>query len=220
VDTWALGANSSGGPGGAYGLDAFLARGYCLVGGNMFYGWPELTAAVPGYAPAAPAFPRLPSPTASPQRMGALAAAYRGVSAAAAAVAAAEAGDALFSPALTAPASDPRNGLLLHYILATHQEGATNPVTGAAYPAGAILGGNLNWSNVDSSGAGYAYQEPVSNQFYSVTADTKWSSWLTTQVAGGYDSYTDRRINPGFTFFAPNSGANTTANWAAGAGSA
>lgn len=120
------------------------------------------------------------------------------------------------SPTLIAPASDPRNGLLLHYILATHQEGATNPVTGAAYPAGAILGGKLNWSNVDSFGAGYAYQEPISNQYYSATADTKWSSWLSTQVAAGYDSYTDRRINPGFSFFAPNSGANTTSNWAAG----
>ncbi len=120
------------------------------------------------------------------------------------------------APSLTATAADTRNGMSLHYILATHQEGATNPVTGAAYAAGAILGGKLNWNNVDSFGAGYAYQEPVSNQYYSGTIDTKWSSWLTTQVAGGYDNYTDRRINPGFTFFAPNSGANNTANWAAG----
>src|SRR6185436_16882246 len=85
------------------------------------------------------------------------------------------------STSLIAPASDTRNGLSLHYILATHQEGATNPATGAAYTSGAILGGKLNWSNVDSFGAGYAFQEPVSNDFSSITGDTKWSSWLTTQ---------------------------------------
>lgn len=114
---------------------------------------------------------------------------------------------------LNAP-GDTRNGLNLHYILATNQAGATNPVTGAPYAAGAILNGKLNWNNVDSFGAGRAFQEPVSNQFYSATVDTKWSSWLTTQVAGGYDAYTDRRINPGLTFFAPNAGLNTTPDWA------
>jgi outer membrane receptor protein involved in Fe transport len=119
------------------------------------------------------------------------------------------------APSLTAT-GDPRNGLSLHYILATHQEGATDPVTGANYPAGAILGGRLNWSNVDSFGAGYAYQDPISNQFYSATIDTKWRPWLTTQFGVGYDNFTERRINPGFTFFAPHSGANTTDNWAAG----
>lgn len=119
------------------------------------------------------------------------------------------------APSLTAT-GDARNGMSLHYLLATHREGATDPVTGAAYTAGAILGGKLNWSNVDSFGAGYAYQDPITNQFYSATIDTKWRSWLTTQVAFGYDNFTERRINPGFTFFAPRSGANTTDNWAAG----
>ena len=116
---------------------------------------------------------------------------------------------------LNAP-GDPRNGMNLHYILATNQAGATNPVTGAPYAAGAILNGKLNWNNVDSFGAGHAFQEPVSNQFYCATVDTKWSHWLTTQVAGGYDAYTDRRINPGLTFFAPGAGLNTTPDWAMG----
>jgi outer membrane receptor protein involved in Fe transport len=120
------------------------------------------------------------------------------------------------APSLTATAADPRNGLSLHYILATHQEGDTNPITGARYAAGAILGGKLNWSNVDSLAAGYAFQDPISNQIYTGTIDSKWNSWLTTQVAFGYDAFTERRLNPGFTFFAPNSGANSTANWAAG----
>jgi len=119
------------------------------------------------------------------------------------------------NPNLTA-AGDPRNGHALHYLLATGQTGDTNPLTGARYPAGAILGGKLNWGNVDSFAAGQAQQEPVSNDYSSITIETKWREWLTTQFAAGYDVYTDRRINPGFTFFAPRSGNNTTDNWSGG----
>lgn len=116
---------------------------------------------------------------------------------------------------LNAP-GDARHNLNLRYILATGQQGATNPVTGAPYARGAILNGKLNWDNVDSFAAGTQHQEPITNDFVSVTSETKWSSWLTTQVAAGYDEYTSRRINPGFTFFAPRSGANATDDWAAG----
>lgn len=116
---------------------------------------------------------------------------------------------------LTAPA-DPRNNMYLTYLLETGQAGATNPATGAAYPRGAILNGNLTWENVDSLVSGIMQQEPTTNDFTSVTADTKWSSWLTTQVAGGYNVYTGRRGNPGTTFFAPRSGANNTDDWAVG----
>ena len=114
-----------------------------------------------------------------------------------------------------AKAADSRNGMSLKYLLATNQTGATNPVTGVAYGYGAILNGKLNWNNVDSFGAG-ALQDPVSNQLYTATVDTKWSSWLTTQVAGGYDNFTERRINSGVTFYAPNAGLNTTSDWAMG----
>ena len=116
---------------------------------------------------------------------------------------------------LNAP-GDARNGMNLHYLLATNQAGTTNPVTGVPYAVGAILNGKLNWNNVDSFGAGNAFQDPISNQLYTATVDTKWSSWLTTQVAGGYDNFTERRINPGLTFFAPNAGLNTTPDWAMG----
>jgi outer membrane receptor protein involved in Fe transport len=119
------------------------------------------------------------------------------------------------NPNLTA-AGDPRNGHALHYLLATGRAGDTDPATGARYPAGAILNGQLNWGNVDSFAAGHAQQEPVSNDYSSVTVETKWRDWLTTQFAAGYDDYTDRRINPGFTFFAPRSGNNTTDQWAGG----
>lgn len=113
-------------------------------------------------------------------------------------------------------AGDARNGLTLHYLLATGRAGDTDPVTGVRYSAGAILNGKLNWDNVDSLAAGTAQQEPVSNDYSSVTIETKWSDWLTTQVATGYDVYTDRRLNSSFTFFAPRSGNNATDNWAGG----
>jgi outer membrane receptor protein involved in Fe transport len=116
---------------------------------------------------------------------------------------------------LNAP-GDARHNLSLRHILATGQQGATHPVSGAPYARGAILNGGLHWDNVDSFAAGTMQQEPITNGFYSVTAETKWSSWLTTQVAAGYDDYTDRRINPGTTFFAPRSGANNTDDWAVG----
>lgn len=119
------------------------------------------------------------------------------------------------NPTLSA-AGDARNGMSLHYLLATGRAGDTDPVTGARYTAGAILNGKLTWDNVDSLAAGVAQQEPVSNDYSSVTIETKWRDWLTTQVATGYDVYTDRRINPGFTFFAPRSGNNATDNWAGG----
>jgi outer membrane receptor protein involved in Fe transport len=119
------------------------------------------------------------------------------------------------NPTLTAT-GDARNGNSLHYLLATGRAGATDPVTGAAYTAGAILNGKLNWDNVDSFAAGAAQQEVVTNDYSSITVDSKWSDWLTTQLAAGYDTYTDRRINPGFTFFAPRSGNNATDNWAGG----
>lgn len=119
------------------------------------------------------------------------------------------------TPTLTA-AGDPRNGRNLRYLLATGQHLDTDPATGARYPAGAILGGNLHWDNVDSLAAGVMFQEPITNDYSSVTVETKWASWLTTQVAAGYDDYTDRRINPGISFFAPRAGANTTDQWAVG----
>jgi outer membrane receptor protein involved in Fe transport len=116
----------------------------------------------------------------------------------------------------TGPRADSRNGQSLRYLLATGQAGATNPVTGAAYGTGAILNGNLHWDNVDSFAAGNMQQDPISNDYSSITIDTKWTSWLTTQVAAGYDDYRERRLNPGASFFAPMSGTNTTNDWVMG----
>ena len=108
---------------------------------------------------------------------------------------------------------DPRNNHQLRYLLATGQAGATNPTTGAPYPKGAILNGGLNWGNVDSFAAGKMQQDPIKNHYGSLTADTKWSDWLTTQLAVGYDKYQENRLNPGLTFYAPRSAQNTTEEW-------
>ena len=117
-------------------------------------------------------------------------------------------------PARLTANGDARHNQWLSYILANGFEGANHPGTGAAYLRGAILNGNLNWDNSDSLAAGIQHQEPTTNDYSSVTVETKWSSWLTTQVAAGYNEYTSRRINPGYTFFAPRTGANNTDDWA------
>lgn len=117
------------------------------------------------------------------------------------------------STSLTAPAADTRNGLNLHYILATHQEGAVNPVTGAAYFSGAILHGQLNWGNVDSFG-GTAIQDPVTNDYSSLTAETRWNGWLTSLVGLGYDDFQEKRLSNGTTFYAPGGSGNTLSGWA------
>jgi len=113
---------------------------------------------------------------------------------------------------LNAP-GDARHNHRLRYLLAKGQAGATNPETGVAYLRGAILNGNLNWDNVDSFAAGTMQQDPVDNAYGSLTVETKWSSWLTTQAAAGYTDYEEKRGNPGFDFYAPFSGQNPTADW-------
>ncbi len=118
------------------------------------------------------------------------------------------------TPTLTAT-GDPRSGFNVHYLLATNQAGATNPVTGAAYPAGALDNGFLNWTNVDSY-LGQMEFDPVINTYSTIAVETKWSSWLTTQVGAGYDSYKEDRENPGGTLFAPGASGNTLSGWAEG----
>lgn len=115
---------------------------------------------------------------------------------------------------LTATAADPRNGLNLHYLLATHQEGAVDPVTGAPHAAGALVNGNLNWGNVDSFG-GFAVKDPVTNDYASVTVESKWGSHWSTFFGAGYDDFQEKRLSNGITFYAPNGSGNSLGNvWA------
>ena len=115
------------------------------------------------------------------------------------------------TPSLTAT-GDPRTGYNLHYLLATNQMGAIIPATGAAFPSGAIDNGLINWSNVDSL-LGSQEFDPIVNNYSTISAETRWNHWLTTQVSAGYDSFQEDRENPGGTFYAPGASGNNLAGW-------
>src|SRR5581483_10230810 len=78
--------------------------------------------------------------------------------------------------------NDPRNGQGLLYLLATHQAGATNPTTGAAYPGGAIDNGHLNFENY-SSFLGWHSEDDSDVRRGGVTLDSVWTKWLSTSFA-------------------------------------
>ena len=101
-----------------------------------------------------------------------------------------------------------RNGDSLHYLLATNQTGAVNPVTGAAYASGAIDNGLLNWGNADSY-EGWWESEITSTTFSTAELATEWAPWLSTQIAVGYQNQEDGRVNNGITFDAPTAGGTT-----------
>jgi hypothetical protein len=122
------------------------------------------------------------------------------------------------NPTLAAPTGtggDPRNADLLAYLIATHQTGATNPTTGAAYPSGAIDNGLLNWGNV-ASYSGWQTNELTTNLFTEISIDTQVNRWLTTHIAAGYDDFRDDHAQNGLTYYAPNTSGNTLGSvWAA-----
>ena len=106
-----------------------------------------------------------------------------------------------------------RNGQRLRYLLATNQLEAS--ATGAS-GAGSIANGKLNWDNVDSYGAWWNTSEYTRTGIVSMTADTKWSRWVTTQFATGYRNTYDDRVGNTITFAAPNVATNPTGTWAIG----
>lgn len=108
-------------------------------------------------------------------------------------------------------ANDARNGMSLHYLLATHQLGAA--ANGAPSGAGPILNGLINWNNVDSL-TGWWTSNYSTNAFVDLTADTKWNSWLTSQFVVGYQHHYDDHVFPGLSLLAPNVSSNTTGQWA------
>ncbi|HVU32729.1 MAG TPA: TonB-dependent receptor plug domain-containing protein [Opitutaceae bacterium] len=110
---------------------------------------------------------------------------------------------------------DPRNNESLQYILATHQEGAVDPVTGLPYPAGAIDNGQLNWENY-ASFAGWRSEEDIKNRFYIITADTNWTPWLSTNVGFAYNHTYSMRSSNFAGLAAPRAGGNPLDTWAAG----
>jgi outer membrane receptor protein involved in Fe transport len=113
--------------------------------------------------------------------------------------------------------ADSRQSDYLSYLLATNQTGAnTFNAAGAPNASGAILGGQLNWGNVNSL-AGWLANEYTINTFENLTADTQWNSWLSTEIAVGYNkSIYDFANATNATFYAPQSTANPTGTWAIG----
>jgi len=117
----------------------------------------------------------------------------------------------------SAVTGDGRAGLALSYLLASNQTGANtvNPATGAANVAGSILGGMLNWNNVDSM-SGWQSGEYTKNIFETATIDTQWSASVSTELAFGYNS-SDYDFRAGAaTLYAPSSTTNPTGTWAFG----
>lgn len=110
--------------------------------------------------------------------------------------------------------NDARNGQNLHYLLASNQ--ITAAAGGKASGAGAIDNGLVNWGNVDSF-AGWQGREITINRYSTITFDTVWNSWLSSELALGYDDYFDDRVSNTLTFYAPNNTANPLAGqWAIG----
>ncbi len=104
---------------------------------------------------------------------------------------------------------DPRHAFSLLYLLATNQAGAANPKTGAAYPAGPIVNGKLDWDNA-SSWSGWTQSEDINTETYTITADTVWTPWLATSLGAMYEHTKSQRGPDGGALIAPR--AFNTAN--------
>ena len=61
------------------------------------------------------------------------------------------------------------------------------PETLDRYPGGAIANGKLDWNNSASWG-GWAQQEDIAGENYTLTIDSVWTKWLATSVGAMYDN--------------------------------
>ena len=114
----------------------------------------------------------------------------------------------------TSTAFDARNGQQLRYLIATNQLNAS--ANGGASGAGPIDNGNLTWDNVDSFGAWWNTEEYTKTELETMTADTQWNHWLTSQVALGYRTTNADRVGNTITFAPPSLATNPTGQWAIG----
>lgn len=117
----------------------------------------------------------------------------------------------------TNAATDPRHNYGLPYLLRNNLTGPINPATGQPWPRGAIADGKLTWDNLNSW-AGWEASEYVTNKIYSVSAETVWTSWLSTQATVLYNDYASDRANGGLAgLSAPLLNGNPLNTWANGA---
>ncbi len=97
---------------------------------------------------------------------------------------------------------DPRHSYSLLYLLAANKAGATDPVTGATYPAGPIVNGHLSWDNA-SSWSGWSQSEDINTETYTATAETVWAPWLATSLGAFYEHTYSQRGPDGGSLLAP-----------------
>ena len=111
-------------------------------------------------------------------------------------------------------ANDPRSGYSLGYLLATHQEGATNPNTGAPYSKyGALGNGLVDWINYASYG-GNANVDHIANALGQATLDTVWSKWFSTSLGANLNRSFDRNRTNVSALSAPLLNGNPYNDWA------
>lgn len=116
----------------------------------------------------------------------------------------------------TSTAFDARHGQNIRTLLATGQ--MEKSATGAS-GAGVIGNGYIDWDNVDSYG-GQLREESTTARLVSLTAETTWNSWLSTQLSVGYQNKESIiGFGSGVSFFAPGASGNPLpGEWSVGAG--
>ncbi len=118
----------------------------------------------------------------------------------------------------TNAATDPRHNYGLAYMLRNNLAGPVNPATGQPWPRGAIANGGLTWDNINSW-AGWAASEYTSNKIYTVSAESVWTKWLSTQFNVIFNDNTTDRANGNIAnLSAPLLNGNPLNEWANGAG--
>lgn len=114
---------------------------------------------------------------------------------------------------VTAPtvASDTRSGMYLTYLLATNQlERASNGASGMGF----IGNGHINWDNVNSYEGWRRFEKSI-GKMSTLSAETKWNHWLSTEVAAGYREWGARtNFTSGSTLYPANHPNNPTGEWA------
>ena len=114
-------------------------------------------------------------------------------------------------------ANDARHTQPLAYLLASNQ--IQSSASGSS-GAGPVANGAINWDNVNSFSGRMQYEVTVTT-WGTLSMETKWNSWLSTKISGGYqDVVNDFAVLQGPTLYAPNNAVNPLKVWAVGTASA
>jgi outer membrane receptor protein involved in Fe transport len=109
--------------------------------------------------------------------------------------------------------ADSRQSYSLKYLLAANLTGAA---ASSPNSQGAILGGQLNFSNADSL-QGWGNSEKAVSSYGALTVETKWNRWLSSQFAAGYNKFSYDLVSTQSTsLYTPGNPSNPTGTWAVG----